>query len=314
MSFLLSSAGGFFCGVADCWSWLFVLINFLSIFYLAFCVCYKINNVVKMIGYVWSGVVTVSSVVIVAVHTCLFTVFCAVFTGLMLFGLLYVLNKNKMVIFKTEVVEKPVPVVEKTETIEEIEDALEKGEDFAEAEPVEEIQIDPVEEVELVEVYEEPEAQTEVQPEPVVEEPVPETYIFDENLGRVIEPEKVQPVQESAIIVKQEEPKAPVVQEEKKAEPVVEEMIVPVHNKFTDIVISQIEGMPEMEETAEKSREELVKELKNRPVMVKYQQVNFNTNGDEKKTRVKAKKQEEKPVERPKINHGYQIETFLNDE
>ena len=29
---------------------------------------------------------------------------------------------------------------------------------------------------------------------------------------------------------------------------------------------------------------------------------------------LEAKKQEEKPVERPKINHGYQIETFLNDE
>ena len=114
------------------------------------------------------------------------------------------------------------------------------------------------------------------------------------------------------------EDKKPVQEEPKAAEPVevkapvVEEPAAPIHNKFTDIVVSQIEGMPEMEEVENKSREELVNELNNRPVMVRWQQVNFNNNGDEKKTRVKPKKEEAKPAVKPRIR-GYQIETFLND-
>ena len=314
MSFLLSASRDIVCSVSECLSWIFVLLNFLSIFYLTFCMFYKINKVVKLIGYFWAGCVTVASTVIVAVHTCLFTIVCAAFTGLMLFGLLYVMLKSKVEIIKV------IAPAKKEETVQVEEDPteeLELAENFegmevteAEADAYEEY-IDEllngveIKEVVVAEPVEESVAETQ---EVVEEQPVPETYIFDENRGVVVEPEKVEVKPQPTVDVQVKAEPAPKVEEK---QPVVEE-VVPVHNKFTDIVVSQIEGMPEMEEKSSKSREQLVKELENRPVMVKFQQVNFNTNGDEKKTRVKPKKEEEKPVEKPKIR-GYQIETFLND-
>ena len=323
MSFLLSSSRDIVCSVSECLSWIFVLLNFLSIFYLTFCMFYKINKVVKIMGYAWAGCVTVVSTIIVAVHTCLFTIVCAAFTGLMLFGLLYVMLKSHVGVVKViapakkeepvqiqqEIQEEPEFVenfvgmevtAEEAEDYNEYIDELLKDVDFGKIEPIEEV----------VEEIQEPVIQ-----EPVVEEkPVPETYIFDDERGVVVEPEKNEVQYQSNVIVAKDvvEEKVEPQPEPEVKEPVVEEMIVPVHNKFTDIIVSQIEGMPEMEEKSSKSREQLVKELENRPVMVKFQQVNFNTNGDEKKTRVKPKKEEEKPVEKPKIR-GYQIETFLND-
>ncbi|MBE5756011.1 MAG: hypothetical protein E7341_05005 [Clostridiales bacterium] len=308
MTFLLSSTRDFVCGVSECLSWIFVLINFLSIFYLAFCMFYKINKVVKMIGYVWSCVVTAASVVIIAVHTCLFTVVCAAFTGLMLFGLLYVILKNKKVIIAVK-----EPEIEEPQNNEKIEEEIEqKIEEILVEEPAPE-----VENYDEVQEKNEAGAQEEIVEESVQEEVepevVPETYIFDDKLGKVVEPEKGEAVSQPNIIAKEVEEQKPEVQEVK--EPVVEEIIVPVHNKFTDIVVSQIEGMPEMEETAEKSREELVRELENRPVMVRFQQVNFNTNGDEKKTRVKRQEKTEPVIEeKPKVNRGVRIQTFVNDD
>ena len=325
MSFLLNSSIDLVCSVSECLSWIFVLLNFLSIFYLTFCTFYKVNDVVKVIGFAWVVFVTAASTAIVWMHTCLFTIICAAFTGLMIFGLLYVMLKSK-----GSVIRIAVPV-EKEEVVEqpEIKEEPEMVENFVgmevtpeEADSYEEYIDELLKDVEQEEVVEEPVVEQPTIEEVVVEEPVeeevvesaPETYIFDDEKNAVVSAPVAKPNVNIAPIEPQEAPKVePKVEEpvEVKA-PVVEEPAAPVHNKFTDIIVSQIEGMPEMQEVENKSREELVKELENRPVMVRWQQVNFNTNGDEKKTRVKPKKEEVKPAVKPRIR-GYQIDTFLND-
>ena len=328
MSFLLNSSIDLVCSVSECLSWIFVLLNFLSIFYLTFCTFYKVNDVVKVIGFAWVVFVTAASTAIVWMHTCLFTIICAAFTGLMIFGLLYVMLKSKVEINK---IIKPTKKEEPAKVIEEKQEEPEMVENFVGME-VTEAEADSYEEyinallnaVEPAEVVEEPvveEVQEPVVEEVVVEEPqepvvesAPESYIFDDEKNAVVNAPVAKPNVNIAPIA----PREPAVEEPKAAQPVevkapvVEEPAAPIHNKFTDIVVSQIEGMPEMEEVENKSREELVNELNNRPVMVRWQQVNFNTNGDEKKTRVKPKKEEVKPAVKPRIR-GYQIETFLND-
>ena len=70
MSLLLNStAKDFLCNSSECLSWVLVMVSFMSIFYLAFCMFYKLDNVVRIIGYVWSTIVAVVAVLKVIVQT-----------------------------------------------------------------------------------------------------------------------------------------------------------------------------------------------------------------------------------------------------
>lgn len=304
MRFLLNAtAKDFLCNANECLAWIFVIINFMTIFYLAFCKFYKLDNVVKIIGYVWSGLVAVGSTLLVALHTCIFTIMCTVFTILLIFATLYVLLKNKVAIIeKAERI--PVKAIENI-TKQATETKPEEVENYTEKQ----LEMDEVNEyfAELPEGEEFFEDDF-IGGEEVVES-APESYIFDDETGKIVE-NAAEPNVVAEVIQEQAQE---ISQAPQKEEPKVEEMIVPVKNKFTDIVVSQIEEIPEYEEV-NKSREELIKELENRPVMVKYQQVNFNQESatKPKETKKKPKKQ---IVESDKltINRGYQINKIPTD-
>lgn len=301
MEFLLSSSErGLLCNANSCLSWIFVIINFMTVFYLAFCMYYKLNKIVKVIGFVWSAMVAVGSVVLVALHTCLFTIICTVFTALMIFATLYVLFTNKKDIIKPRC--KKEPEEPKKEVEEESAEVPVQSESyFVEGDLADDF-----------EAFEEKDENDEIVEEIVenVSEEAPELYVFDDKTGKVVEDAVVDVVDsEPEIAVVEEDVQAPI--EEK--EPVIEEIIVPVKNKFTDIVVSQIEEIPEYEEI-NKSREELIKELENRPVMVKYQQVNFNQEAQPKpKASKKSAKKEIVESDKLVINRGYQINKIPRD-
>lgn len=302
MEFLLSSSErSLLCSANGCLSWIFVIINFMTVFYLAFCMYYKLNKTVKIIGYVWSGMVVAGAVTLVMLHTCLFTIICNAFTALMLFATLYVLFTNKTDIIKVRCKEKTAEpakevVVESQETPAKTEGYFVEGDLSDDFEAFEEIaeEVEPIEEV----------------VEEVVEESAPELYVIDDKTGEVIEDAEVaEEIAEPEIAVVEEVKPEPIPEKE----PVIEEIIVPVKNKFTDIVVSQIEELPEYEEV-NRSREELIKELENRPVMVKYQQVNFNQE-NQPKPKATKKKEKKEIVDSDKlvINRGYQINKIPRD-
>ncbi|MBP5242318.1 MAG: hypothetical protein J6Z36_01335 [Clostridia bacterium] len=83
------------CSAEECLSWIIVLLNILTVFYLAFCAWFKVTKGVKVFGWIWASVLTVSTVAVVFFDTCIFTLLCAVFTGLAVMAVLaVVLNKE----------------------------------------------------------------------------------------------------------------------------------------------------------------------------------------------------------------------------
>ena len=305
MRFLLNAtAKDLLCNANECLAWIFIIINFMTVFYLAFCMFYKLDKVVKTIGFVWSGMVAIGSTVLVSLHTCIFTILSTVFTALLIFAVLYVLLKNKVEIIKTEKPKQQEKDEPKTEEVvlEHEEIVSEPNYDFAQNDYFAELP-------EGEDVFED----DFIGGEEMVEN-VPESYIFDDETGKIVESVSESNVK-AEIVEEKTVQEEPIVQEpvQENNEPKVEEIIVPVKNKFTDIVVSQIEEIPEYEEV-NKSREELIKELENRPVMVKYQQVNFNQESEAKPKETK-KKQKKQIVESDKltINRGYQINKIPTD-
>ncbi len=89
------------CSAEECLSWIIILLNILTVFYLVFCAWFKVTKTVKIIGYVWASALTVGTIAVVAVHTCIFTILSAVFTGMILMAVLSVVF-NKGVFAKEE--------------------------------------------------------------------------------------------------------------------------------------------------------------------------------------------------------------------
>ena len=76
------------CSAEECLSWIIILLNILTVFYLVFCAWFKVTKTVRIIGYVWGSALAVGTIAVVAVHTCVFTILSAVFTGLILMAVL----------------------------------------------------------------------------------------------------------------------------------------------------------------------------------------------------------------------------------
>ena len=68
------------CDTDSCLSYIIILLDILSVFYLVFCSYYKITKRVRLIGYIWSVILLCSTVVIMFFHTCIFTITGVVFT------------------------------------------------------------------------------------------------------------------------------------------------------------------------------------------------------------------------------------------
>ena len=98
MNAILAAGTGlsnFACSAEECLSWIIILLNILTVFYLVFCAWFKVTKTVKIIGYVWASALTVATIAVVAAHTCIFTVLSAVFTALVLMAVLSVVfNKG----------------------------------------------------------------------------------------------------------------------------------------------------------------------------------------------------------------------------
>ena len=96
-AFLAAGTGlsDFACSAEKCLSWIIILLNILTVFYLVFCAWFKVTKAVKIIGYVWASALTVGTIAVVAMHTCIFTILSAVFTALILMAVLsIVFNKG----------------------------------------------------------------------------------------------------------------------------------------------------------------------------------------------------------------------------
>ena len=68
------------CDTDSCLSYIIILLDILSVFYLVFCSYYKITKRVRLIGYIWSAILLCSTVIIMFFHTCIFTITGVVFT------------------------------------------------------------------------------------------------------------------------------------------------------------------------------------------------------------------------------------------
>ena len=78
------------CDAEECLSWIIVLLNLLSVFYLVFCSYFKPTRTVRIFGWVWSAIQIVLTVFVLFKHTCFYTILSTVFTGLVLMAILTV--------------------------------------------------------------------------------------------------------------------------------------------------------------------------------------------------------------------------------
>lgn len=123
MNTMMSGGTGlsiFACSAEECLSWIIILLNILTVFYLVFCAWYKVTKAVKVIGYVWASALLVGTVAVVAIHTCIFTILSAVFSGLIIMAVLsVVMNKGVLanVMESEEKAKKPIGcyVIHKTD-------------------------------------------------------------------------------------------------------------------------------------------------------------------------------------------------------
>ena len=111
MNFLVSAGTGLSkiaCSAEECLSWIIILLNILTVFYLVFCAWFKITKTVRIVGYVWASALLVGTVAVIAAHTCIFTILSGVFTGLILMAVLSVVfNKS---VFANDGEEHTAPV------------------------------------------------------------------------------------------------------------------------------------------------------------------------------------------------------------
>ena len=79
------------CSASECLCWILVLMNIMAIFYLVFCSFCRVNKVVKIIGWVWLTEMLTSTVALLVIHTCLYTMLATVFTTMIMMAMLFVI-------------------------------------------------------------------------------------------------------------------------------------------------------------------------------------------------------------------------------
>ena len=76
------------CSGSECFCWILVLLNIFAVFYLVFCSFWKVSRLVKLNGWVYSGVLIGATILVLFFHTCVYTLLAAIFTGMMLMAIL----------------------------------------------------------------------------------------------------------------------------------------------------------------------------------------------------------------------------------
>ena len=98
------------CSGTECFCWILVLFNILAVFYLVFCSFWKVSRLVRIFGWVHSGVLLCVSIVTLFYHTCIYTLLATIFTGMMLMAILsIILPQQPETRTKTEKVKPPKP-------------------------------------------------------------------------------------------------------------------------------------------------------------------------------------------------------------
>ncbi len=91
------------CDTDSCLSFIIIFLDILSVFYLVFCSYYKITKTVRLIGYIWASFLLCSTVTIMFIHTCIFTVMGVMFTIMIEMPILSIaIRYNKLVEGKEE--------------------------------------------------------------------------------------------------------------------------------------------------------------------------------------------------------------------
>lgn len=78
----------------NCLSWLIILLDIFAIFYLVFVSFYKVTKFVRMLGWIWVGVLVTADVMIMAMHPCILTLLCVLFTIMIITAVLSVVLPN----------------------------------------------------------------------------------------------------------------------------------------------------------------------------------------------------------------------------
>lgn len=74
----------------NCLCWLIILLDIFAIFYLVFCSFYRVTKFVRMVGWMWNGVLITADVIIVYLHPCILTLLCVLFTIMIMTAILSV--------------------------------------------------------------------------------------------------------------------------------------------------------------------------------------------------------------------------------
>lgn len=77
-----------------CFCWLIILLDIFAIFYLVFVSFYKVTKLVRMIGWIWIGVLITADIIILAIHPCVLTLLCILFTIMIMAAMLSVVLPN----------------------------------------------------------------------------------------------------------------------------------------------------------------------------------------------------------------------------
>lgn len=83
------------CNADECLSYILVLLNMLTIFYLVYSSYKKVSKITRIFGYFWSSLIMCGTVVVLFLHTCIFTIMCAVFTAMAIISVLSMIFESK---------------------------------------------------------------------------------------------------------------------------------------------------------------------------------------------------------------------------
>ena len=85
-----------------CLCWLIILLDIFAIFYLVFVSFYRVTKFARMLGWIWVGVLITADVIIVAIHPCILTLLCVLFTIMIMTAILSVVLPNVGIIESAE--------------------------------------------------------------------------------------------------------------------------------------------------------------------------------------------------------------------
>ena len=83
------------CNTDECLSFIIVFLNLLTIFYLVYSSYKKITKLTRIFGYLWSCLIMCASIVVLVLHTCVFTIAGTVFTGMAIIAVLSMIFESK---------------------------------------------------------------------------------------------------------------------------------------------------------------------------------------------------------------------------